>query len=213
MNTKHQTRNNYLSLSLFIIAVISCTLQSCKKDVVTSEWGIKPVPAIRTTYLELPNSVFIYGSSSPIIDVDKDGIVDFYFKAEQVQDEAYLKTSFYIAPSDNNEILGFGNAETLPKDVLINATTFVLGVKWSNMEGLLFYKMEMEDKEIYSQGFWTPISSAYNRYLGIRMKKDGKYYYGWIQMKLVLDSAFNYKMVLVCAAINTEAETGIATGN
>ena len=59
----------------------------------------------------------------------------------------------------------------------------------------------------YWQGTWKDAAPAY---LPIRLRKEGQYYYGWLQMSI--DRA-GRKLILQKAGLSTEAGRSVRSGN
>lgn len=111
-------------------------------------------------------------ASSYQLDLDNDATPDFSIDA-------------YEVGSDNQILLKMlhANAETVP---LMAATVNVidaknygdtLGAWWQSYDSYIFHNPE----------FTTMAMSGY-KYIGLRLFKNGNYYYGWVQVKVFISS-------------------------
>ena len=184
---------------MFLIAL----LFACKKE----EIPIPESPQMR--YVDLGNREVKFRQGYQI-DLNGDNIVDFRFGTMHVGDpvldrdriQFFALSGFYsFLPIDHIE-----NSKILSKGDKVGSTALE-GYNWYNAAfTVLAEKIIPETGETYWQGSWKNMS---HHYLGLQTEKNGKRYYGWIELSMDIAAE---KLILHKAAISVVEGLDVAAG-
>lgn len=111
-------------------------------------------------------------TSSYQFDLDNDATPDFSIDAYQVGNAPQIQLKM-LHP----------NAETVP---LMAATVNVVDAK--NYGDTLGAWWQSYDSYIYHVPEFMTMSNSYYKYIGLRLLKNGNYYYGWVQVRVFISS-------------------------
>lgn len=131
------------------------------------------------------NSIFYYE-----IDINSDGVDDFVIRRAFSND-----AGFYFTDTLNNKVI-YMNAKIAAMDInqIIDAQQ-----TWSSPQ---------YDNELCSSG--NPnFAGKGDKYIGLRIKKNNSFYYGWIRINISSDDS---KVVIKDYAYNQTANASITTG-
>jgi hypothetical protein len=194
-------KRNYLLLALAGILLYACIK---KKSNVQEDSSELPI-----TYTQpVPDSVFT-SDSKPFLDLDNNGSIDFTFSIEDVTEDNWQYTHYYIEPKDENQIIILADvdAQNFTAGTLINSSTKAID-SWSNNKGLLLEVQKRNGGGAYWIGSWN---TPKKQYLPVRIRKNSKYYYGWIEMRYNLDRGKD-KFIISATAVHKLAEQEIKAG-
>jgi len=116
-------------------------------------------------------------------DFNKDDIEDFLIKGSVCSPYMLGASceSFTIVPLHENEICTNATStwvDTLPSGTYINAF-----LNWSSEESVIYSYTEYQNSSRWSTGYWNDVSSKQKYFIGFKIMKDKKAYYGWIAVK------------------------------
>jgi hypothetical protein len=187
---------------LLLLLAFTSSLFSCSKK--TSE----EIPVAEMTYIDL-NDVSIGYNTYQHVDLDNDQQPDFTFLTMLVGDPILLRDElhFYANSKIHSLLLNNDHDESpvLSKDHLIKA----------EHEDFLWYEVSsvlLVEKQIYKDDvtFWDGLwKNANHKYLPVQIKKEGKPYFGWIELSF--DKA-KESLILHKAAISREAYKVVQAG-
>ncbi|MEI6950092.1 hypothetical protein V9K67_23095 [Paraflavisolibacter sp. H34] len=164
--------------SLAVPVALLLLLTACERDNEADDIITDPVsPVIYTA--RFPDSVFHY-QHKPVLDIDHDGRFDFSSGTEIAGSREGDRWKYYLNPAPGWTILLDANENPVPLDkgVVIGEDPGS-GRSWSLSNALLVEKWNRLDGSTHRSGAWyTP----HRQYMAVRLKKDDRYYYGWIEL-------------------------------
>ncbi|QQL49471.1 hypothetical protein [Mucilaginibacter ginkgonis] len=189
-----------LTLSLFaLLYAASCTVPQDVEPVITNKI-LYTVPAI---------SILRYGST-PVMDVDSDGVADIVGGVElnSVNNNTTMLTLYKMAPTANVQLLMDAQTEAFAfhKDDVVQ-TQQDAPLVWQHSSALLFQKSSSTGTVNRTGNFTNPNV----QYLAYRLKKDDKWYYGWVEMQYVVIAGQD-QLVISRTAFNTVADQPLTAG-
>jgi hypothetical protein len=182
-------------------------LLSCKKENVSAP--VTPEPAHpQMQYWDLHNTEVV-DMNRKYIDVDCDGVKDFFFEVLPVGDPHLRKSSyqFYAYSKTHTAFLIDGSEETpaLQRGERVGDT--LAGHTWWPVSAPVLASYVMpEGQAPYWAGSWK---NASHRFLPYRIQRMGKIHYGWVELSL--DNS-RRKLILHRAAIAIEPLKAIKAG-
>ncbi len=173
-------KNKFIRMkkNFFLYVGLSLSLLACIK----THAKLEDTPEIHVNYtFPVKDSVFTR-AATPSLDLDKDGRSDFTFSVEMVVEDDWKYTHYYIVPKNENEVILLEeiDAQAIDLGTIINATTKINN-QWSNNKGLLLEVQERAGVKPVWTGNWST-NTLQKHYLPVRLKKNNKFYYGWIEM-------------------------------
>ncbi|MDP3442420.1 MAG: hypothetical protein Q8T08_06115 [Ignavibacteria bacterium] len=140
------------------------------------------------------------------IDLDNDGINDFTFQRKMGHPgfRGGQSDGITLIPLNNNEInvIPTKNPEPVIEPCAHTSLDWVdtLSVSdtihstlnfWTNKSALIFQFSSIFNTCSINEGFWSKVSNINDKYIGFKIVKDGKNYYGWIGLYRDLPSNFD----------------------
>ncbi len=163
-----QLRNLPKAITAFIPVLIVASLASCKKETTVS-----PVIDMRL----LPNE------SRPI-DLDGNGLVDFTFAYIGYQTHDYPPSAaswmLNVRPHNGNQVQYKHPEGTIP---LQDSTLIDGSIGWTEY-GTTLASVSWRSSTGWASswsGIWIGVGE---RSLGVRLRKEGLYYYGWVKLSI-----------------------------
>lgn len=116
------------------------------------------------------------------LDLNKDGIDDFSLERNMYHPSLLGADyeSVKLIPLNNNEICIAPGTSWL--DTISLQDTINLERNWTNEEALIYSYFWEYGGETYIRGLWKDVKEAHKNFIGFKLSKDGKPYYGWIGM-------------------------------
>jgi hypothetical protein len=187
----------YIILTIGIAAV---ALQGCKK--------CKCDMNDKVTYTNPQNAVLQYGHPIPTLDVDNDGTSDMLLNVYLYMNDGWAVEQYYVTPADHAEIAVQGEQSVMAFDKG-SLITFDPGKSsiWQQGRCVLFESRTNESKNVKTGSF----RNSGIKYAGIRLKKNGHYYFGWLKLSRQAGADGKDAIAIVKTAIQQEADRGIAT--
>lgn len=130
------------------------------------------------------------------LDLNKDGINDFTFQ-RKMSNPAFMGVLYdgiTLIPLDNNEIGVIPTKYPDPETVTCKHSKLdwvkVLSVSdtiqsfnlWTNKKSLIYEYTNIINQCWLQEGFWSSVVNVNEKYIGFKIVKDNKNYYGWIGM-------------------------------
>lgn len=194
---------SYLIISLFLFV-----LTSCRKSTVNNP--VPPVAEIPSMKYKNLGDVQIAFRKSYTCDIDNDGINDFSIHteylgkpAENVDCEQFYFSGAYLtfSPVDLNE-----QTPLLHTGDVIGKMSYANHFWYNASHLLLSEKVITESGNDYWRGKWKDAS---HQYLALAVEKNGKRYYGWLELSF---SQRTETVVLHRAAIAEQPEKDVFAG-
>ena len=150
------------------------------------------------------NEDFSFGSNS-LIDIDRDGRDDFSFTVASIYEEGSLEIKYLVHALHGHQILTAGeHVAILESDEVIGAETDS-SIEWTSGSGQIIEQIISNEQA----GWFGTWSGGRQQYVGLKLAKDGKEYYGWAE--ITVDAA-NEKATIVSYAINRVPGQSIHAG-
>lgn len=186
---------------LSILAAFSLFLFSCTKD--------KEETPVTLEYTNFNNTA-ITSTNHINIDINKDGVNDFYATTGLSDIGENVHLQFLITAQGANRVLiqGEETPKLLEKDEVITKANQG-NYEWSPINPALIVEkvMPMDPAASFWQGTWKDKS---NKYLPVQVAKEGKIYNGWIQISF--SSTTPFKIIIHDAAVSKVADVNIKAG-
>lgn len=200
----HRTLMHYKQLLLPVLALL---LFSCKKD---AEHNTTPPPNVM--YTDFTASPVLIREGMPVfeLDIDGNGIKDFAFKGQRVQDEGHQFSFIYVDPlteQAHQQAITL-NACAFAPNASVQLQTEAGGTRyWSNSRGILTETEHFADRQERDGQFL----GAAPLYLAVKVLRDGKTYLGWIELRHQIAAGID-QIYIIKAAIHKQPDTSIAAG-
>lgn len=187
----------------YYLFLLSAVMSSCKVQDLPAP-GYDP----QMRYTDMQNEEMKI-TQPCFLDIDGDGSTDFSFSTMLVGDPILQRDRLqFIAHSKIGTNLL--NNENDQSPVLNNGDKISLiqtGYEWFELSSIvLAEKITGMTEPIHWAGLWK---NATHRYLPVQLKKNGKFYYGWIELSF---DNLSEKLVLHKSAISIEAGKEIKAG-
>lgn len=195
---KKQLSDTWLA-ALFLLLLVSC-----KKDKDMPPPTAHPV----MQYTDLHN-LEVIDMNRKYIDVDSDNQSDFFFEVLPVADPLLQRTSFrfYAYSKTHTSLLNADPDQTPALDAGAVIGASFPGYSWWEISGAVLAKeVTPANGNPYWEGTWK---NAVRKYLPVRLARQGKHFFGWIEM--TLDHSTK-KLILHKAALSTEARKEVKAG-
>jgi len=116
------------------------------------------------------------------LDLNKNGIDDYSLERNMCHPSMLGADceSVKLIPLNNNEICIA--PETTWLDTLPLQDTIDLKYNWANEEALIYSCFREYGGETYSRGLWIDVRDSHKNFIGFKLSRDQKSYYGWIGM-------------------------------
>lgn len=180
-----------MALSLFVF--------SCERN-------NEDVP-VTMEYINLENAE-VYHNHNLDIDLDKDGIKDFYVTTQFISYTEDDRIQYIITPrNDNRSLLEHGNVpKAFEQDAIISKNS-PSPYLWASGNALLIERVvPLDIAKSYWEGAWKDKMS---KYLAVQVNKDEKLYNGWIRISV---SPTYSRLIIHDAAISKTPDVGIKAG-
>jgi len=188
---------------LFTLATIVFALTSCSKN----DKPVHMAPPMQ--YIDLKESTIEINTYKQI-DVDGDDKTDFTFSTLLVGDPVLKRDELHFYAYSHTHSLLLNNehdeSPVLKKDELI--PVIQNDFTWYELSAILLVeKLMYPDESVFWDGLWK---NANHRFLPIQVRKDGKSYFGWIEMSFDKEAE---KLILHKAAICKEPNRAVKAGS
>jgi hypothetical protein len=150
------------------------------------------------------HKVILHGSHLAL-DLNRDGITDFYINQRSVCYTSGCQAALYVngaAVSGGNYVEGIRNAYALKASQRIGSTKPFLG-------GAMYYRQHSQNTSGVCTGSWTNVK---NRYLGLRFLLKGETHFGWARLSVTCSLKTKTIGVLTGYAYETIANKPIIAG-
>lgn len=180
--------------------IAAVALQSCKKDKDQVDPDIH--------FSVAPDAILRYTDPIPALDIDGDGVSDAGLAVYLYMQDGWAIEQYYIYPEDHTDIAVQNQEDGIAYGTNKNiAATLDTSGKWYNKRTVLFEK-KFKTNQIEFAGNWK---NAQDKYLGVRLNKNGKYYYGWLKMSHRIEDDNSTVLAISRMAIQTKADRAIKT--
>lgn len=117
------------------------------------------------------------------LDLNKDGINDFTLKGSMCHPSMLGGDceELSIIPLSNNEICI--NPITNWLDTIPLLDSIFMNKNWSNDEALIYSYMWVMGSDAATSGHWQDVTTSGKYFIGYKIQKDEKIFYGWIGIK------------------------------
>jgi hypothetical protein len=194
-------KKNLIVLSVMMILI------SCRKEDNT----MPPPPDNR------PHPVMLYkdlGSASAgyghlqALDIDSDGINDFYFSAQLVGDPILQRDrlQFYANSRERRNLLNDVNDQSPMLNLMDPISKVYPGYTWYEISSIVLAEKIITDSGTSWEGRWK---TANHNFLPVQIQKDRKLYHGWIELSFDMS---NEVVILHRSALSTEADREVKAG-
>jgi len=167
-----------------------------------------PVTQPQMHYTDLQNAEMRHNQPFAL-DIDGDGSTDFLFSTllvgdpilqrDRLQFIAHSKIGTNLLNNDNDQSPVLNNGDKI--------SLIQTGYEWFELSAIvLAEKITGMTEPMHWAGLWK---YATHRYLPVQLKKNGKFYNGWIELSL---DSLSEKLVLHKTAISIEAGKDIKAG-
>jgi hypothetical protein len=195
-----------MKYSYLLVLFAAFIMPGCKK-----RQNADPAPVSDKIIYTTPQSAVIkYNNRYPVLDLNQDGSADFTFGIElQAHDNSVL-TQFKVLPTPGNQLVVFdvNDAYSLIKNATIAESLSDKNTTWQFNNAIMLEKRERADG-IERQGWWN---GSVNQYLGVRVKRNAQYYYGWIELTHQISSTGEDQLIVTRTAIETVPNKAINAG-
>ena len=130
------------------------------------------------------------------LDLNKDGINDFIFHRQMSNPGflGYINDQVTLVPLNNNEVCVIPTIYSKPANESCKHSVLDWVVKLSSSDTIHSLNLSTNKKSLiyeYSdvinpcwleEGFWSSVAKVNDKYIGFKIVKDNKNYYGWIGM-------------------------------
>lgn len=190
-------------MRILALAVLVIVISSCKKTEV-----IEPVLLPEMKYIPL-NDAEISAGTWKGVDVDEDGMSDFYFNTLLVGDPLLQqdKLQFYANSRIEDYLLNNESEQTpgLYKNEIINIQ--YPGYEWNHISAIILAeKVTGMTEPPFWRGNWK---DALHRYLPIRINRNGQSFLGWIELSFHSETE---KLILHRAALSKIPDLAVKAG-
>lgn len=191
-----------------IILVAIIILISCRKNN-SSAPSLPPInqPHPVMLYKDLRSSQAGF-SRLQILDIDSDGINDFYFGAELVGDPILQRDrlQFYANSRERRNLLNDVNDQSPMLNLMDPISKIYPGYTWYEISAILLAEKIITYSGISWEGRWK---NASHNFLPVQIQKNGQIYNGWIELSF---DTVNEVVILHRSGISTEAEREVKAG-
>jgi hypothetical protein len=190
-------------MKLYYFILLTAVMFSCKVQDLPAP-GYDP----QMRYTDLQNAEMKH-SQPYFLDIDGDGSTDFSFSTMLVGDPilqrdrlqfiAHSKIGTNLLNNDNDQspVLNNGDKISVPYP----------GYEWFELSAIvLAEKITGMTEPMHWAGLWR---NAVHRYLPVQLKKNGKFYNGWVELSF---DSLSEKLILHKTAISIEAGKEIKAG-
>ncbi|MBC6368620.1 hypothetical protein [Algoriphagus sp. AK58] len=197
MNTKSTH-----SFTLLGVISLGLLLGACQDEI---DAPLPEISEIKHEKLVHPE-YFTYGTPK-VIDLDRDGTVDFQFGVTLMGNELGDHYQFVISPVRSNTAL-VNESEVIPLEegFEIGASAQQNGRVWDIGLGKFQTKLQKQIGEPSWSGNWSTIPDGL---VGIRFSIDNKNHYGWIK---IASDPYSSRMAILEYAFRLEPEKSIQSG-
>jgi hypothetical protein len=130
------------------------------------------------------------------LDLNKDGINDFTFQ-RKMSNPAFMGSIYdgvTLIPLDNNEICIIPTKYPDPESVtckhskldwvnVLSASDTIQSFNlWTNKKSLIYEYTDLINQCWLKEGFWSSVVKMNDKFIGFKIVKENKNYYGWIGM-------------------------------
>ncbi len=190
-----------------ILPVLCMLLFACRKHPEKNN-----IPTPRITYTDFTDRPVLIKDGEPSfkLDIDGDGIQDFAFKGQQVQEPEHRYTFIYVDPLTEH---AHQQAITLQACSFTRGAAIHLQLEtgsmryWSSSRGILTETEHFADRQERDGQFL----GAAPLYLAAKVLRDGKTYLGWIELRHQVAAGID-QVYIIKAAINKEPDISIIAG-
>jgi hypothetical protein len=197
--------NTSVMRKLFFAIIASLSFIACKKEDLQTNPPVDSHPQM--LYKDLQNASVKYLQAKGI-DVDNDGSTDFAFSVQLVGDPLLQRDRWqFIAHSGvNRNLLNDANDNSPMLNRMDAITKQMSGYTWYEISAIVLAEKIVTNNGNYWDGVWK---NADHKFLPIQLKKEGKYFHGWIELSF---NAAEEKLVLHRSAISKEEEKTVKAG-
>jgi hypothetical protein len=197
--------NTSVMRKLFFVIITSLSFIACKKEDLQTNPPVDSHPQM--LYKDLQNATVKYLQAKGI-DVDNDGSADFAFSVQLVGDPLLQRDRWqFIAHSGvNRNLLNDANDNSPMLNRLDAITKQMSGYTWYEISAIVLAEKIVTNNGNYWDGVWK---SADHKFLPIQLKKEGRYFHGWIELSF---NTAEEKLVLHRSAISKEEEKTVKAG-
>lgn len=192
---------------LLLPALPMLLLFACKKHPENNN-----TPLSHIMYTDFTDRPVLIKEGSPVfeLDIDRNGVQDFAFKGQRVQEQEHQFTFIYVDPlteQAHQQAITLQACSFAPNTAIQRQTEAGGTRYWSNSRGILIETEHFAERQERDGQFL----GAAPLYLAVKVLRDGKTYLGWIELRHQVAAGID-QVYIIRAAINQQPDTAIIAG-